>query len=145
MRLLLVLLLVLCACTSTTTINSRPTGAKVTVDGQYAGTTPTEWSQTVWANTKNHVRLQMPGYRELFTYISADDWQTGRVIASILCFLPGLLWSTEYKPTYEFVLEPEGGTVPVPTYAPGQPPPGYQPQPPPPPLPPPPPPPPPPL
>jgi hypothetical protein len=115
----------LMGCTSTTTISSRPTGANVTVDGQNLGPAPALWSNTVWAGTKNQVRLSMPGYQDVNTTIAADQWSVGRVVASVLCFLPGLLWSTDYRPEYEFSLQPAGGYA-----VPGELPPGYYPPPP---------------
>ncbi|MDP3233746.1 MAG: PEGA domain-containing protein [Myxococcales bacterium] len=137
-----ILLLSMClGCTSSTIINSRPDRAMVTVDGQNLGEAPAQWSDTVWAGTKNSVRLSMPGYRDTNAIISADQWSVGRVIISILCFLPGLLWSTDYRPSYEFALQPESGGYQAPgSYPPppgyyAPPPPGYAPQPAPPPIP----------
>lgn len=118
------LLTVFAGCTSTTTILSRPTGANVSVDGQNLGPAPALWSNTVWAGTKNHVRLSMQGYQDVNTTIAADQWSVGRVVASVLCFLPGLLWSTDYRPEYEFALQPAGGYG-----VPGELPPGYYPPP----------------
>jgi hypothetical protein len=117
-------------CTSSTIINSRPSGANVVVDGQNLGQTPAQWSETVWAGTKNNVRLSMPGYNDTTATIAADQWSVGRVIASVLCFLPGLLWSTDYRPSYEFALQPAAGGGWY--QQPGQMPPGYYPPPPPP-------------
>lgn len=107
------------ACTSSTVISSRPTGANVYVDGMDIGPSPAQWSSTVWAGTKNNVRLTLPGYSDAQSIISADQWSVGRVVVSVLCFLPGLLWSTDYRPSYEFALQP------LQTYSPGYPPPGY--------------------
>lgn len=115
------------SCTSSTLISSRPTGASVNVDGIDIGDSPAQWSSTVWAGTKNHVRLSLPGYADVMSTIAADQWSVGRVVVSVLCFLPGLLWSTDYRPSYEFTLQPTAGTIPVsPGYAP---PAGYQPPP----------------
>ncbi|MDX2013164.1 MAG: PEGA domain-containing protein [Myxococcaceae bacterium] len=115
-------------CTSSTIINSRPPGATVTVDGQNLGQAPAQWSETVWAGTKNTVRLSLPGYNDTNATIAADQWSVGRVIASVLCFLPGLLWSTDYRPSYEFALQPAAGGGWY--QQPGQMPPGYYPPPP---------------
>ena len=116
------------ACTSSTIIASRPAGANVFVDGHDLGQAPAQWSETVWAGTKNTVRLSLPGYNDTNATIAADQWSVGRVIASVLCFLPGLLWSTDYRPSYEFALQPAAGGGWY--QAPGQMPPGYYPPPP---------------
>jgi hypothetical protein len=114
------------SCTSTTVVNSRPQGARVYIDGAFIGEAPATHSDTVTASTKNMVRLEMPGYKETKGIIAADQWVTSRTALSIVCGLftlvglIGLLWSTEYRPSYEFTLTPEVGTIP--TY---QPAPGY--------------------
>ncbi len=135
-RLVAALLVASTGCTSSTLITSRPERARVAVDGQEVGETPAQWSQTVWAFTRNSVLLSKEGYQDGRFTMEANDWQTGRVVVSVVCcFLPGLLWSTDYKPTYLFTLQPN---APWPGYGqpaeqqyppqPGQPP-QYQPQP----------------
>ncbi len=119
----LVLISMCLGCTSSTIINSRPDRAMVSVDGQNLGEAPAQWSETVWAGTKNTVRLSLPGYRDANGIIAADQWSIGRVVISILCFLPGLLWSTDYRPSYEFALQPDDNGYPAPP--PGYYPPGY--------------------
>ncbi len=125
------------ACTSTTVVNSRPQGARVFIDGAFVGEAPATHSETVTASTKNMVRLEMPGYKEAKGIIAADQWNGAKVAGSVVCGLLslvgfiGLLWSTEYKPTYEFTMVPETGGMPG-NYAPAPgygPPTGYQPAP----------------
>ena len=107
-------------CTSTTLINTRPTGARVEVDGRYIGDAPASYSETVTAWTRNQVRLTLAGYKQNIGFISADNWVGSKVAGSVilgLTCLPligfiGLIWSTEYRPSYDFLLEPEVGTVP---------------------------------
>jgi len=117
--------LILTNCTSSTIISSRPTGANVVVDGQNLGEAPAQWSDTVWAGTKNNVQLSLPGYIDSRSIIAADQWSIGRVVVSVLCFFPGLLWSTDYRPSYEFALQPAAGW----NQPSGQMPPGYYPPP----------------
>jgi PEGA domain len=134
---LIALLTASMACTSTTVVNSRPQGARVFIDGAFVGEAPATHSETVTASTKNMVRLEMPGYKEAKGVIAADQWNGAKVAGSVVCGLLslvgfiGLLWSTEYKPTYEFTLVPETGGLPG-NYAPAPgygPPTGYQPAP----------------
>ena len=106
----LVALALTTGCTSTTLINSRPDGAAVSIDGVNVGKTPATWSSTVWVGTKNSVQLSAPGYQPTTSFISADQWNVGKLVISIICFLPGILFSTEYRPSYEFTLQPATGT-----------------------------------
>ncbi len=124
------------ACTSTTVVNSRPQGARVYIDGAFIGEAPATHSDTVTATTKNLVKLELPGYKQTNGIIAADQWVTSKVVFSVICGaftligLVGLLWSTEYRPSYEFTLAPDVGTVPNYAPAPGYgPPPTYQPAP----------------
>lgn len=108
------------ACTSTTLINTRPSGAHIEVDGRYIGESPASWSETVTATTRNHVNYSLAGYKPGVGSIAADQWTGSKVAGSVilgLTCLPligfvGLIWSTDYKPSYEFLLEPDAGGVP---------------------------------
>jgi hypothetical protein len=106
------------ACTSTTVISSRPAGAHLYLDGVYKGDTPYTHSETTFVWTKHAVRLEKDGYKESRGMIYADNWNVAGVLASIFCFLPGLLFSTEYRPSYEFSLEPAQPAYPGATYPP---------------------------
>lgn len=97
---------VLTGCTSTTVINSNPDHAQVLIDGAPRGETPFTYAEQVNAGTRHQLTLRKAGYRDLNTYIAADQWNVGKVIISALFCLPGLFFSSEYPPGYNFSLEP---------------------------------------
>lgn len=100
-------------CVSTTILQSNPPDAKVLIDGSARGQTPYTHSETVTAFTHHAVTIQKDGYKDVNGLIAADQWQAGKLVASILCFLPGILFSTEYPPTYNYNLERAGAAVPA--------------------------------
>jgi hypothetical protein len=116
----------LCAvasCASTTVIQSRPSGARIYLDGQPAGVTPYTMSDTKIVGSTTMVRLEYPGYEPTTGFISRNEEVDVLALIGGLLVLVPLLWLMDYRPLHVFELRPLGaypGYAP-PSYAP----PGY--------------------
>jgi hypothetical protein len=122
--------LTLCAvasCASTTVIQSRPSGARIYLDGQPAGVTPYTMSDTKIVGSTTMVRLEYPGYEPTTGFISRnEEIDVLALIGGLLVLVP-FLWLMDYRPLHVFELRPLGA---YPGYAPpGYAPPGYAPPP----------------
>jgi hypothetical protein len=103
-----VLLVTAAGCASTTVLSTQPPGATVQLDGMMLGQTPFTFTETVSVFTKHMLVMRKDGFEDLSATIQPDQWQAGKIVLSILCFVPGLFWSTEYPPAYNFVMVPRG-------------------------------------
>jgi hypothetical protein len=116
----------LCAvasCASTTVIQSRPSGARIYLDGQPAGVTPYTMSDTKIVGSTTMVRLEYPGYEPTTGFISRNEEVDVLALIGGLLVLVPLLWLMDYRPLHVFELRPLGA---YPGYAPpGYAPPGY--------------------
>jgi hypothetical protein len=139
---------VLAACASSTVIQSNPPGAKVFLDGEYAGTTPYTMSDTKIVGSATSVRLEYPGYQTHQASIKRnEEFSVGACIGGVFLLVP-FLWIMGYKGSHTYELQAGGapgqpypgqpypgqppGAQPYYPPAPGQPPPpGAQPPPPP--------------
>ena len=124
------LALLAAGCTSTTVVSSSPDRAQVILDGAPRGETPYTLSEQVNAGTRHQLTLKKAGYKDLNTFIAADQWNVGKVIISAIFCLPCLFFSSEYPPGYNFTLQPDQQGYPPPAgYPPPQsyPPPAYPP------------------
>ena len=68
------------SCTSTTTINSKPQGATLMINGNEVGQTPFRYSDTKVLFSKQQVSLTMKGYRELEGFIQRDSLSAGYLV-----------------------------------------------------------------
>lgn len=85
--LLVGLLAVVVGCSSTTLIDSRPSGAELTVDEEYyVGETPVEVRELPWLWTERRYQFERPGYHVEYRDLSASF--DGRHMFMCLC-LPG--------------------------------------------------------
>ncbi len=98
-------LLAATGCASTTVIESRPSGAKVRLNGATVGRTPYVHSDTEFSGTAKNFSVEMEGYESRQVVVKRDQWGNGKTVLSILFFLPGLLWSAEYPPQQLVELE----------------------------------------
>jgi hypothetical protein len=118
----------LCAvasCASTTVIQSRPSGARIYLDGQPAGVTPYTMSDTKIVGSTTMVRLEYPGYEPTTGFISRNEEVDVLALIGGLLVLVPFLWLMDYRPLHVFELRPLGA---YPGYAPpGYAPPGYAP------------------
>jgi len=136
------------ACSSTTTIMSRPSGARLYLNGEAVGVTPYAMTDTKIIGSTTTVRLELPGYETTNAAITRNEqFDAGACIGGVFLLFP-FLWIQGYNPTHIYELRspgggpgdawggaapyPNGGYGPPPGYppAPGYaPPPGYPPPP----------------
>jgi len=96
----------LSGCTSTTLIQSNPTGAKVFINEEYYGTTPTTYSDQKIVTSTNHVRLELDGYETFYTVFSRNEEpHVGAIIGGFFLYFP-FLWAMQYKPHRTYHLSP---------------------------------------
>lgn len=96
------------SCSSATLIESNPSGAKLYLNGEYAGTTPYTYSDTRIVGSSVSVRLEKEGYETLNTGFSRnEDLDAGALIGGLFVWIP-LLWIMKYKPTHTYELRPLG-------------------------------------
>ena len=103
----------LLGCSSSTVIRSNPSGARVFIDGAYAGTTPYTLSDSKIVGSTTQIRLEYPGLPPTTVAVSRnEDLKVGTLIAGIFLLVP-LLWVMGYDPEHTFELAP---AQPVATY-----------------------------
>lgn len=96
------------SCSSTTLIQSSPSGAKVYLNGEYAGVTPYTHTDTKIVGSSTQVRLEKEGYETLNTAFSRnEDADVGAIIGGIFFLFP-FLWTMKYKPVRTYELVPSG-------------------------------------
>jgi hypothetical protein len=122
------IVLSLAACASTTIIQSVPSGARLYLNGEAAGSTPYTMTDTKIVGSSTTVRLELPGYEPTTGLITRnEEFDAGACIGGIFLLVP-FLWIEGYKPLHTFELRLAGQYAPPPGYgAPPQyaPPPGY--------------------
>lgn len=94
------------SCVSTTSIQSVPSGAKVYIDGQPAGTTPYTYSDTKIVGSMTTVKLEKEGYETTNVAFSrSEQADVGAIIGGILVWFP-FLWTMKYNPVHTYELSP---------------------------------------
>lgn len=94
------------SCTSTTLIQSTPTGAKLYIDGEPAGTTPYSHSDTKIVGSTTSVKLEKEGYEPFITsFARNEEVDVGAVIGGLFVWIP-FLWTMKYKPAHTYELKP---------------------------------------
>jgi hypothetical protein len=114
------------ACSSSTVLRTNPPGAKVYLDGEYAGTTPYTMSDTKIVGSTTNVRLEHPGYQSVVAAIRRnEEFSVGACIGGVFLLVP-FFWIMDYKAmhTYELVASagspaavPPGAAQPAPAPA----------------------------
>ena len=100
------------ACSSSTMIQSKPSGAKVYVDGQSVGKTPYRYSDSKIIGSCTYLKLTQDGYDELNTSFCRDEEPDVGAIVGGFFIMPIWLWALKYKPVHEYELEiPSAGSV----------------------------------
>ena len=96
------------SCSSTTLIQSSPSGAKVYLNGEYAGVTPYTHTDTKIVGSNTQVRLEKEGYETLNAAFSRnEDADVGAIIGGVFFLFP-FLWTMKYKPVHTYELVPSG-------------------------------------
>lgn len=92
-------------CASTTLINSVPEGAKVTIDGEYAGITPYSYTDSKILGSSSIIELKKDGYKtKAVTIQKSDKPKISAIIGGFFLLIPWL-WALEYKSSYTYELE----------------------------------------
>ena len=93
------------SCSSSTMIHSIPSGAKVYLDSEYAGTTPCLMENMKISFSKTRVELKEEGYETFITSVTKDEEvNVGAIIGGLFVLVP-FLWVMDYKPTHTYELE----------------------------------------
>ncbi|MBO0939649.1 PEGA domain-containing protein [Fibrella sp. HMF5335] len=96
------------SCTSSTLINSQPTGAKLYVNGQYAGVTPYQYSDTKIVGSTTDLRLEKDGYEPLRVPLVRNERADGGAIIGGIFLLFPFLWTMKYDPEHTYELRTPG-------------------------------------
>jgi hypothetical protein len=97
----------LAGCSSATVIRSNPSGARVFIDGSFAGTTPFTLSDSKIVGSTTQIRLEYPGLAPTTVAVSRnEELKVGTLIAGIFLLVP-LLWVMGYKDEHTFDLAPQ--------------------------------------
>lgn len=104
------------ACASSTVIESKPSGAKVFLNGEPVGKTPYTMTDTKFVGSSTTVRLEAEGYEPYTTVISRTEELDvppliGGICLGVTTFVgfAFLLWVMKYKPNHTYELAPRGG------------------------------------
>ncbi len=106
MALFLAIAIMATSCASTTLIHSIPSGAKVYIDGEPAGTTPYAHTDTKIVGSATQIKLKKEGYEDHNVVITRDEEvDVGALIAGFFFYVP-FLWVMKYKPAHTYELTP---------------------------------------
>ncbi len=95
------------SCASTTMITSKPSGAKIYMDGEYVGTTPYKHKDTKIVGTRTNVELKKEGYEAFTTELRKNEKaDVGAIIGGVFFLVP-FLWTMKYNPDHNYELIPE--------------------------------------
>jgi hypothetical protein len=93
-------------CTSTTRITSVPPGAKLSIDGEYKGTTPYLYTDSKISGYSTDLKFELEGYETRLETITKDEEiAVGPAIAGFFLLFPWI-WVMKYKPAHEYMLTP---------------------------------------
>jgi PEGA domain len=92
-------------CSSTTMIHSTPEGARLYIDGVYAGTTPYKYSDMKIVGSKTPLELKMDGYQPIETHLSKSEKPDIGAIAGGVFFTFPFLWTMGYQAEHVYPLE----------------------------------------
>jgi hypothetical protein len=93
-------------CASTTMIQSKPSDAKIYIDGQAVGQTPYTHTDTKIVGSGTIVKLEKEGYEPLnVTFYRSEQADAGAIIGGIFLLVP-FLWTMKYNPVHEYELVP---------------------------------------
>ncbi len=96
------------SCASKTLIQSNPVGAKVYIQGEYAGTTPYSYKDTKIVGSTTDLKIEKEGYESFITSFSRNEKaDVGAIIGGIFVLVP-FLWTMKYKEQHTYELIPLG-------------------------------------
>ena len=92
-------------CSRTALITTVPSGARVTVDGQYLGTSPVELQHEPGTRRPYYVTVEKEGYRTSEVILESKYHFDHRLVAAVPFVFPYLLWTASLEDLYELHLE----------------------------------------
>ena len=99
--------ILLTSCVSTTMIHSKPSNAKLYIDGEYKGETPYTHKDTKIVFSSTDVKLIKEGYKDYFaTFKRDEEIDVAPVIVGFFFLWPVWLWAMKYDPVRTYELEP---------------------------------------
>ena len=90
---------------ATTVIKTKPSGAKVYMDGKLLGETPCTYSNAGAVGSSKIVTLKMEGYKDNVGQIKKDHPSWPKIIAGAVVAWPLLIWAADFPPEYTFEME----------------------------------------
>jgi hypothetical protein len=97
----------LSSCSSSTLIQTVPSNARVTIDGERVGTTPYTHTDTKIIFSNTTIVLEKEGYEPFATTITRNEEpNVGAIIGGIFIW-PIWLWALDYKASRTYELRPE--------------------------------------
>lgn len=101
---LLLLSLLNVSCSSFTRLETVPSGAKVYVNGEYAGKTPYRYQDTKITGSQTEIRFEKENYESKTVYLNKDEEvNIGAVIGGFFFLFP-FLWTMKYKSLHQYEL-----------------------------------------
>jgi len=97
--------ILLASCASTTMIQSSPSGAKLYLNGEYAGETPYTHRDSKIAGSATSVRLEKDGYETFQGEFRRNEKADAGAIVGGFFFLVPFLWTMKYIPSRTYELE----------------------------------------
>lgn len=92
------------ACASSTVIRTNVPGARVYLNGMYAGSTPFMMTDTKIVGSTTHVRVEADGFEPIETVITRNEvFDVGACIGGVLVLVP-FLWIMGYQPDHFYEL-----------------------------------------
>ncbi len=92
-------------CESTTLIQTKPSNAKVFVNGEYIGRSPVKYKDEKIILSENEVRIKKEGYKEFNAEFSRnEELNPTAAVAGFFLYVPWL-WVMEYKEERTYILE----------------------------------------
>jgi hypothetical protein len=87
-------------------IVSDPPGAKLYIDGYYAGSTPYLYTDTKITGSKTHLKMMKDGYEPLNTFFTrSEEVDVGAIVGGVFIW-PVFLWTMKYYPEHYYELYP---------------------------------------
>jgi PEGA domain-containing protein len=104
---LLVFVSLVISCSGSTMIKSIPSGAKLYVDGQYAGETPYHYSDQKIVTSETKLKLKLDGYRDFNIIMQRNEKFDPAACAGGCIVTVPFLWIMKYNPERTYELEKE--------------------------------------
>jgi len=101
----LILLVLLTSCSTMVAIRTTPENAKVKINGEVVGKTPTDQSLSNFDFNDYNLEISKDGYKTLNTSLQ-KEFKVGPFVLGLLLWWPELLWVYGPKSMYNFELEP---------------------------------------